>query len=181
MKRKRSELTVEFKRAAVALMASAGTAQAHGHTACRDERLGGRAAADRRVGASARPAAAGTRFFQASLAASRGVAAAEAKAWRNGVYALVQAMTQQQGSLTVERMCALAQVSRAGYYRHWQAAAPRSAETALRDEVQRLALAQRHYGYRRITALLRRVGWRVNHKRVMRLMREDNLLCLRKA
>jgi putative transposase len=77
-------------------------------------------------------------------------------------------------------MCALAQVSRAGYYRHWQTAAPRTAETALRDEVQRLALAQRHYGYRRIAALLRRTGWRINHKRVLRLMREDNLLCLRK-
>jgi putative transposase len=88
-------------------------------------------------------------------------------------------MTQQQGSLTVERMCTLAQVSRAGYYRHWQAAAPRGAETALRDEVQRLALAQRHYGYRRLAALLRRAGWQVNRKRVLRLMREDNLLCLR--
>jgi transposase InsO family protein len=90
-------------------------------------------------------------------------------------------MTQQQGALTVERMCMLAQVSRAGYYRHWQAAAPRTAETALRDDVRRLALAERHYGYRRITALLRRAGWRVNHKRVLRLMRQDNLLCLRKA
>jgi putative transposase len=77
-------------------------------------------------------------------------------------------------------MCTLAQVSRAGYYRHWQTVAPRTAETALRDEVQRLALAQRHYGYRRIAALLRRAGWRINHKRVLRLMREDNLLCLRK-
>ena len=76
-------------------------------------------------------------------------------------------------------MCALAQVGRAGYYRHWQAVAPRTAETALRDEVQRLALAQRHYGYRRIAILLRRAGWQVNHKRVLRLMREDNLLCLR--
>jgi putative transposase len=78
-------------------------------------------------------------------------------------------------------MCTLAQVSRAGYYRHWQAVAPRTAETALRDEVQRLALAQRHYGYRRIAVLLRRAGWQVNRKRVLRLMREDNLLCLRKA
>jgi putative transposase len=78
-------------------------------------------------------------------------------------------------------MCALAQVSRAGYYRHWLAAAPRTAETALRDAVQRLALAQRHYGYRRIGALLRRAGWLVNHKRVLRLMRADNLLCLRQA
>ena len=50
----------------------------------------------------------------------------------------------------------------------------------LRDVVQRLALANRHYGYRRITALLRRQGWCVNHKRVLRMLREDNLLCLRK-
>jgi putative transposase len=77
-------------------------------------------------------------------------------------------------------MCTLAQVSRAGYYRHWQATAPRTAETALRDEVQRLALAERYYGYRRLTKELRRRGWGVNHKRVLRLMREDNLLCLRK-
>ena len=69
-------------------------------------------------------------------------------------------MTQQQGSLPVDRMCALAQVGRAGYYRHWQAVAPRGAETALRDEVQRLALAQRHYGYRRIAILLRRAAGR---------------------
>jgi len=77
-------------------------------------------------------------------------------------------------------MCALAQVSRAGYYRHWQASAPRREEAGLRDEVQRLALANRHYGHRRIAALLRRAGWPVNKKRVLRLMREDNLLCLRK-
>ena len=78
-------------------------------------------------------------------------------------------------------MCALAQVSRAGYYRHWQETEPREADTALRDEIQRLALAERHYGYRRITIKLQRAGWRVNHKRVLRLMRQDNLLCLRKA
>ena len=77
-------------------------------------------------------------------------------------------------------MCTLAQVSRAGYYRHWQAVAPRTAETALRDEMQRLALADRHCGYRRIAKSLQRAGWQVNHKRVLRLMRADNLLCLRK-
>jgi len=82
----------------------------------------------------------------------------------------------------VERMCTLAQVSRAGYYRHWQATAPRMAETALRDAIQRLALAQRRpRGYRPMTALLRRSGWQTNHKAVLRLMREDNLLCLRRA
>ena len=84
-----------------------------------------------------------------------------------------------QGHLTIERMCALAGVSRAGYYRAWQASAPREEDTALRDAIQRIAVANRRYGYRRITAALRREGWIVNHKRVLRLMRLDNLLCLR--
>jgi len=86
-----------------------------------------------------------------------------------------------QGKISVERMCRLAGVSRSGYYRHWQTTAPRREETGLRDTIQRLALANPHYGYRRISALLGREGWQVNHKRVLRLMREDNLLCLRKA
>jgi putative transposase len=86
-----------------------------------------------------------------------------------------------QGEIGIARMCRLAGVSRAGYYRHWQASAPRRAETGLRDAIQRLALAHRHYGYRRIAALLARQGWQANHKRVLRLMREDNLLCLRRA
>ncbi len=89
-------------------------------------------------------------------------------------------MTLPQGR-SVERMCRLAEVSRAAYYRDWQRTAPLVEETELRGVVQRLALAHRHYGYRRIGALLRREGRRVNHKRLVRMMREDNLLCLRKA
>jgi putative transposase len=85
-----------------------------------------------------------------------------------------------QGELTVERMCVLAGLNRAGYYRRWQASAPRQEETAVRDAIQRIALANRRYGYRRIAAQLRRDGFLVNHKRVLRLMRRDNLLCLRK-
>jgi putative transposase len=88
-------------------------------------------------------------------------------------------MTQPQGNLTVERMCTLARISRAGYYRHWGASEPRQEETCVRDAVQRLALAHEHYGYRWIAAQLRREGFLVNRKRVLRLMREDNLLCLR--
>jgi putative transposase len=57
---------------------------------------------------------------------------------------------------------------------------PRQEETAVRDAVQRAALANRRYGYRRITWELSRQGFAVNHKPVLRLMREDNLLCLRK-
>lgn len=85
-----------------------------------------------------------------------------------------------QGELTIARLCWLAGVSRAGYYRHWAASAPRQQETAVRDAIQRLALADRHLGYRRITLTLQRQGIVVNHKRVLRLMREDNLLCLRR-
>jgi putative transposase len=86
-----------------------------------------------------------------------------------------------QGGLSIERMCTLAGVSRAGYYRHLQASAPRQEETCVRDAIQRIALANRFsYGYRRITWQLRREGLVVNHKRVLRLMGEDNLLCLRK-
>ena len=89
-------------------------------------------------------------------------------------------MTPPQGALAIERMCALAGVSRASYYRHWRRAAPRREQIELRDVLQRLAVAHRHYGYRRLNALLRREGWAVNHKRVLRLMRTDNLLCLRR-
>jgi putative transposase len=85
-----------------------------------------------------------------------------------------------QGQATIERMCALARVSRAGYYRHWAASEPRQEETAVRDQVQRMALANRRYGYRRVSMELSRAGVPVNHKRVLRLMREDNLLCLRR-
>jgi putative transposase len=77
-------------------------------------------------------------------------------------------------------MCALAGVSRTGYYRHWRASRPRQEETALRDRIQKLALDNRHYGYRRLTAQLKREGVPVNHKRVLRIAREDNLLCLRR-
>jgi len=84
-----------------------------------------------------------------------------------------------QGATTVSRLTGLAGASRAGYYRSWAASAPRQEETGVRDAIQRLALANRHYGYRRIGALLRREGFAVNHKRVLALMRQDNLLCLR--
>jgi transposase InsO family protein len=92
-------------------------------------------------------------------------------------------MTRLQGEGSVrgvERLCRLTDVSKAAYYRHWAASEPLREETALRDVVQRLCLSNRHYGYRRIGALLRREGWSVNHKRLVRIMREDNLLCLRK-
>ena len=84
-----------------------------------------------------------------------------------------------QAAATVQHLCQLAGVSRAGYYRHFEAKAPARADADLRDAIQRISLAHRQYGYRRITAQLRRENHVVNAKRVLRLMREDNLLCLR--
>jgi transposase InsO family protein len=82
--------------------------------------------------------------------------------------------------LTLERLCRLTQVSRAGYYR-WQKAPPAlDSDQDLRDEIQRIALEFPSYGWPRITAELKRRGWEVNHKRVYRIMRQDNLLCLRR-
>ena len=76
-------------------------------------------------------------------------------------------------------MCREAGVSRGSFYRHWQATAPREEETELRDQLQALVLAHRSYGYRRLTAARKRAGHCANHKRVLRIMRADNLLSVR--
>jgi len=108
----------------------------------------------------------------------------ERRAWRRAVYEVIQTMTSSlpQGQVTIERLCRLARVSRAGYYRLWQASAPCQHDTAVRDAIQRLVLANGRYrrGYRYLTRQLRHDGLIVNHKRVLRLMREDNLLGLRR-
>jgi putative transposase len=84
-----------------------------------------------------------------------------------------------QGSLSIERMCHLAQVSRAGFYRSFQEQEPRQEEMELRSTIQQIFLEhRRRYGYRRVTKELRRRGWMVNRKRVERLMKEDNLLAV---
>ncbi len=77
-------------------------------------------------------------------------------------------------------MCALAEVSRAGWYRHRSQEPVVRRDVELRDEMQKIALEWPAYGSRRITEELKRRGRTVNRKRVRRLMREDNLLCLRK-
>ena len=84
-----------------------------------------------------------------------------------------------QGKLSVERMCQLASVSRAGFYRHLVEIEPDEEEMALRDAIQRIYLEhRRNYGYRRVTIELRDRGMLVNRKRVARLMREDNLIAI---
>jgi transposase InsO family protein len=77
-------------------------------------------------------------------------------------------------------MCYLVGVSRAGYYRQLEESEPYEAEMALRTAIQEIVLTHhRRYGYRRVTAELHRRGMVVNHKRVLRVMRTDNLLAVR--
>jgi putative transposase len=84
-----------------------------------------------------------------------------------------------QGSLRIERMCQLGDVSRAGFYRSLQEQAPKEESMEVRSAIQGIALEhRRRYGYRRVAAELRRRGMLVNHKRVARIMREDNLLAV---
>jgi putative transposase len=79
----------------------------------------------------------------------------------------------------VNRMCEVAGVNRAGYYRFLLRREAQESDMDLRSAIQTIALEWPAYGYRRVHAELRQQGWTVNHKRVLRLMRADNLLCLR--
>jgi len=76
-------------------------------------------------------------------------------------------------------MCETAKVSRAGYYRLGRQKQVEG-EIELKDQIQKIALGMPAYGYRRVCAELRRRGKVANHKRVLRIMKEDNLLCLRR-
>jgi len=78
-------------------------------------------------------------------------------------------------------MVELGRLSRSGFYRFNDDAKPGvEPDMDLRDAIQRIALQWPSYGRPRITAELRRRGWTVNPKRVYRILREDNLLCVRK-
>ena len=84
-----------------------------------------------------------------------------------------------QGNLSIEQMCQLAGVSRAGFYRSLQEQKPVEEDMEVRSTIQLVfAEHKRRYGYRRVSAELRRHGMLVNHKRVARLLREDNLLAV---
>lgn len=90
-----------------------------------------------------------------------------------------QASEGDKGQI-VNALCQMTGISRASYYR-WRVPPPSiPVEMELRDAMQQIALEFSAYGYRRITMELNRRGFAVNHKHVLRLMRQDNLLCLRR-
>ena len=97
------------------------------------------------------------------------------------MYDTIQQQAQSaQGKVSVDRMCKLSGASRAGFYRDWEERGPKEFETEIRDRVQKIALKHRRYGYRRITALLRREGVEVGQRVVRRILRDDNLLAVGK-
>jgi transposase InsO family protein len=90
-------------------------------------------------------------------------------------------MALAPAGLPVTRICALLGISRSGHYQARAAAdpAPTAAESAvrLRDRIETLCLEWPGYGYRRVTAQLHREGFVVNHKRVLKIMHQESLLC----
>jgi transposase InsO family protein len=82
--------------------------------------------------------------------------------------------------LSIERMVELGRVSRSGFYRFDDTEPEPDPNMELRDAIQKVAVEWPSYGRPRLTKELRRRGWKVNPKRVYRLIREDNLLCVRK-
>jgi transposase InsO family protein len=92
------------------------------------------------------------------------------------VYEEIREAVQKGKAVSV--LCDWIAVNRAGYYR-WRTPRPtQPVEIELRDAMQQIAVKFPAYGYRRITQALKRRGFEVNHKHVLRLMRQDNLLCL---
>ncbi len=134
---------------------------------------------DSGVGASVGKDGAGKRFFKKSLQASKGRTLEEQRAWRSALYGEVMQLEGKAG-LSILEACDAARVSRAGFYRRLDEHLPRQADTELRQQIQQICLENRCYGSRRVMIELQDLGRRVNRKRVMRLMRADNLLCLRK-
>ncbi|MGE5570351.1 MAG: IS3 family transposase [Rhodospirillales bacterium] len=80
----------------------------------------------------------------------------------------------------VNALCQMTGLSRAGFYRSKTPRQATPVEMEIRDEMQKIAVESPAYGYRRITAELQNRGYTINHKRVLRMMREDNLLCVRR-
>lgn len=79
---------------------------------------------------------------------------------------------------SVRQLCQLLAVNRAWYYERQKLQAKREKEESeLKTAVETLLLEFNGYGYRRVTKALHRQGWRINHKKVLRLLRKWGLLC----
>lgn len=90
---------------------------------------------------------------------------------------MITQVHQEYPDLSIRRLCELFGVGRTWFYTHPSPEEIASREVALRDAIERIVLEFPGYGYRRVTKALQREGWTVNHKRVLRVMRQESLLC----
>jgi putative transposase len=90
---------------------------------------------------------------------------------------MILQLQEQFPLLSQRRLCQLLGVSRSWYYAHPRADTRAERDLDLRDAIERVTLEFPGYGYRRVTHALQREGWSVNHKRVLRVMRQESLLC----
>jgi putative transposase len=89
----------------------------------------------------------------------------------------MSSLHQDFPSLSLRQLCALLGISRSWFYQRQHAPTQAERDVALRDAIERIVLEFPGYGYRRVTAELHRQHWDVNHKRVLRIMRSEALLC----
>jgi hypothetical protein len=118
-------------------------------------------------------------FVEKSLAVFQETSCASHRQCRYRLYEQVQEAAE--AGTVVNRLCRAAGISRAGYYRFRQRGKSKGTDMDLRSQMQRIALRWPAYGYSSgVHAELLRPGWTVNHQRVSRVLREDNLLCVRR-
>src|SRR4051794_32713264 len=91
-------------------------------------------------------------------------------------HAVTEQVREEHPEISIERLCELMVVSRSWYYERLSTEQKASKYVELRDAIERTVLEFSGYGYRRVTAALKREGWSINHKRVLRVMREESLL-----
>lgn len=90
---------------------------------------------------------------------------------------MIAVMHEAHPELSIRRLCDVVGAGRTWYYTRPSPEAVAARDTALRDAIERVVLEFPGYGYRRVTKTLQRDGWQVNHKRVLRVMRQESLLC----
>jgi len=98
------------------------------------------------------------------------------------IFKIIQDALSKDLQLSIHNACKLHGASRSGYYKWKKRPEPVSSAMGLnidlKEQIQKIVQKFPEYGYRRVTTELRNRGYVVNHKRVLRIMREGNLLCL---
>jgi putative transposase len=90
---------------------------------------------------------------------------------------VIEEATVEHPEVALSDLCELFEVSRSWYYEKPKAERQAREDAALRDAIEHIVLEFPGYGYRRVTEALKRQGWCINHKKVLRVMRQESLLC----